>query len=85
MDKIYKLLSQLSNDENDATSFSIPSLIQVNDVLSEFNEYIAILPKLLAFAQEKSKEYPTVKSFPLQQSDIDGIQKDYETAKKLPY
>ncbi len=76
---------ELSNDENDKTSFSIPSLLQVNNILSEFNEYIAILPKLLAFAQEKAKEYPTVKTFPLQQSDIDGIQTDYDIARKLPY
>ncbi len=85
MNAIFKKLKTLSRDDNGKTVFSIPSVIQVNAILTDFGGYIDILPNLLKFVQENGTIYPTVKTFPLEQSDIDNLKKNYDTAKKLPF
>ncbi len=85
MTAIYAKLQTLSKNDNGKTVFSIPSVVLVNDILTDFGSYIDILPNLLAYAKEKGNVYPTVKTFPLQQTDIDTMKSDYDTARKLPY
>ncbi len=85
MTSIFTKLQALSRNENGKTVYSIPAAAQVNNILTDFGSYIDILPNLLAYAKEKGKVYPTVKTFPLQQTDIDRIKSAYHSAKKLPY
>ena len=86
MDAIYKILNSLrTKDASGKATVSIPTSSQVGQLITGFEDYAAILPKLLAFAQKEAEQYPTAKSFPLQQSDIDSINSDLDAAKSLPY
>lgn len=86
MDVIYGVMNSLmTKDASGKVTTSIPSSEQVDQIITGFESYGAILPKLLAFAKEEASKYPSVKSFPLQQSDIDTFNSDLDTAKSLPY
>ena len=86
MDVVYGVMNSLrTKDASGKITTSIPSSEQVGQIITGFERYAAILPTLLAFAKGEANKYPTVKSFPLQQSDIDTINTDLDTAKSLPY
>ena len=82
MDAILKIMVSLKTGK---TSFSIPTSGQVASLTTNFDDFAAILPKLLVFANKEAEKYPTVKSFPLTQSDIDQLNDDLSTAKSLPF
>ena len=78
METIYKEKSKLKSKGSDGkVAYSIPSSDQVGALISDFQDWVAILPKFLAFAQQEAKEYAALKSFPITQSDIDGINKTW--------
>ena len=86
MDVVYGVMNSLrTKDASGKITTFIPSSEQVDQIITGIESYAAILPKLLAFAKEEANKYASVKSFPLQQSDIDTINSDLETAKSLPY
>lgn len=77
--------SLIKKDGSGKTKFSVPTSDQVGKLINSGEAVLDILQKIISFADEKKKRFPTLETLPIGKDDVDKLGDELKTIEKLPY
>lgn len=72
-------------DGSGKLSFAVPTTDQVTQLINSSEAILDALQKVISFADEKKKKFPALGTLPVGKDDVDKINGELQTIKKLPY
>lgn len=86
VETISSISSELYKDDgNGKKTFAVPTIDQVNTIISNSALIVNGLQDIVNFANEKKEKFPELSTMPIKQYDVDKLDGDVEKVKKLPY
>lgn len=82
----YTVAKELSKkDDSGKVQFLVPTAGQITKIIASSEDFISALDSFLKFAKQKESQFPRLKTIPLTQADLDKLNSDLNTIKKLTY
>lgn len=75
----------MKKSDSGKVQFLIPTIDQISKVVESSQDFISALEDFLKYAKQQEENFPKLKTVPLNQSNMDKLNKDLETVKELPY
>lgn len=86
MQQAYDVAKQLKKkDASGKVTFSVPTTGQVTQLIDSSAAILDALQKVISFADEKKKKFPALGTLPIGKDDVQKINGELQTIKKLPY
>ena len=86
VETISKISNELYKDDGKGKkTFAVPTIDQVNTIISNSAPIVNGLQDIVNFANGKKEKFPELSTMPIKQYDVDKLDGDVEKVKKLPY
>ncbi len=86
MDAAFSVAKELmQKDDKGKKTFLTPTTGQVTKIVTSCDTYVMALHEFYTFAKTNEEKFPTIKTMPLAQADIDKLVGDLAIIKNLPY
>ena len=66
-------------------TFVVPTTGQVDQLINSTEAINQVLQKIVTFVNDEKEKFPALGTLPIKQYDVDKINDELETIKKLPY
>lgn len=66
-------------------TFVVPNTGQVDQLITSTESIMQAIQEIITFVDAKKEKFPALGTFPVEKNDVDKINDELETIKKLPY
>lgn len=86
MQAAFTVAKQLIKKDGGAKpTFVVPTTEQVVQLINSTEAINQVLQKIVTFVNDEKEKFPALGTLPIKQYDVDKINDELETIKKLPY